>query len=153
MHSNVFVPLIAAAALLGGCASAPDEGAGGSYEPHTMNVLLGGSFDRAGDGVALGANYEYRVSKHLGAGAFGDVAFASETSTVLGGGIFVHPADRWTLLAGPGVDFVDGDADVIARIAGWYAFPIDGYRLAPTAWIDLGGDTAFFLGLSFGFDL
>lgn len=152
MLRDSVLPLVAAIGLLAGCAATPEGGAD-SYEPHSMNVLLGGSFDRAGDGVALGGNYEYRVSRHLGAGAFGDVAFADETSTVLGGGILVHPADRWTLLAGPGVEFADGDSDVIARIGTWYAFPVDGYRLAPTAWIDLGGDTAFFLGLSFGFDL
>jgi hypothetical protein len=153
MPRESVLALGAALGLLAACASTPEEGAGTSYAPHTMNVLLGGSFDRAGDGVALGANYEYRTSRHLGAGAFGDVAFANETSTVLGGGIFVHPADRWTLLAGPGVEFADGESDVIVRVGGWYAIPIDRYRLAPTAWIDLGGDAAVFLGLSFGFDL
>ncbi len=136
-----------------GCAATPESEPAPAYKPHTMNVLVGGSFDRAGDGAAVGANYEYRKTKHLGFGAFGDVAFAQETSTVLGGGVFVHPAERWTLLVGPGVEFADGDADVIARLGGWYAIPVDSYTLAPTAWIDISGDTAFFLGLSFGFNL
>ncbi|HEX5137836.1 MAG TPA: hypothetical protein VFY93_12740 [Planctomycetota bacterium] len=152
MLRDFVLPLAATLGILAGCAATPEQGAA-SYEPQSMNVLLGGSFDRAGDGVALGANYEYRVSHHLGAGAFADVAFARDASTVLGGGIFVHPADRWTLLAGPGVEFADGDADVIGRVGGWYAIPVDRYRLAPTAWVDIGGDTAFFIGLSFGFDL
>jgi hypothetical protein len=149
MFRDSVLPL---ALVLFGCAATPEGGAT-DYRPHTMNAVVGGSFDREGDGVALGANYEYRTSRHLGIAAFGDVAFADETSTVLGGGVVVHPAEGWSLLAGPGVEFADGDADAIARLGGWYAFPIDGIRLAPTAWIDLGGDTAVFLGLSFGFDL
>ena len=150
---NATLSLLATATLLTGCASSPESEAGPAYAPHTMNVLLGGSFSREGEGVALGANYECRKSKTLGFGAFGDVAFAREVSTILGGGIMVHPADRWTLLAGPGVEFADGDADVIARIGGWYAIPVDKYTLAPTAWVDFGNDSHFFLGLSFGFNL
>ena len=94
-------------------------------------------------------NYEHRISQHLGAGAFGDIAFADQTSTTLGGGVFVHPWERWTLLAGPGVEFSDGDADVIARVGGWYSFPLDKYALAPTAWVDLGDGVAFFVGIIF----
>ena len=136
-----------------GCAQTPEGEPVPSYKPNAMNVLLGGSFDRAGDGPALGANYEHRLKQTLGVGGFGDIAFADETSTVLGGAVFVHPADRWTLLAGPGVEFVDGDADVVARVGGWYAIPVKEYAIAPTAWLDLGDGVSFFLGLSFCFFL
>ncbi len=144
-----------ALALVSACAAPPpeEEQAARSFKPHTMNVLVGGSFDRAGDGPAIGANYEHGLSPKVGVGAFGDVAFGGDASTILGGGVFVHPWERWTLLAGPGVEFVEGDADVIARIGGWYAFPMDKYTISPTAWIDFGNGTAFFLGVSFGFDL
>jgi hypothetical protein len=101
----------------------------------------------------LGVNYEYRESKKLGFMGFGDVAFARDTSTVLGGGVAVHPADRWTLFAGPGVELVEGDADFLARVGGWYEFPIEKYTLAPTAWLDFGDGVAFMLGVSFGFHL
>ena len=137
--------------LLGGCASSPEGEAKGSYDPHTMRVLLGGSFDREGDGPAVGVNYEFRESSKLGFLGFSDVAFGHDTSTVVGGGIAVHPADRWTLFAGPGVEFAEGDADFIARVGGWYDFPIEKYTLSPTAWLDLGDGAAFLIGLSFGF--
>lgn len=136
-----------------GCAATPEDDPAPSYGSHTMNVLLGASFDRAGDGPAVGGSYEYRVDRRLGVGAFGDIAFAEEASTVLGGGVFVHPGDRWTLLAGPGVEFVDGDADVIARVGGWYAIPIGSYAVAPTAWVDVGDGVSIFIGLSFCFAL
>ncbi len=143
-----------AAALFAACAAPPpDEEPAKSYKANTMNVLVGGSFDRAGDGAAIGANYEHGLSPKAGVGAFGDVAFGGDVSTILGGGVYVHPWERWTLLAGPGVELVDGDADVIARIGGWYAFPMDKYTISPTAWTDFGNGTSFFLGVSFGFDL
>jgi hypothetical protein len=118
-----------------------------------MRVILAGSFDRHGEGPALGANYEFRESQKLGFMAFGDVAFARDTSTVVGGGVAVHPAERWTLFAGPGVEFADGDADLIARVGGWYEFPVEKYHLGPVVWLDLGDGVSFLLGLSFGFNL
>jgi hypothetical protein len=143
------VPL--AVALAAGCAATPEDGTTPAGGPHAINVLVGGSFDRAGDGVALGASYEYRKSPQLGIGAFGDVAFAHETSTVLGGAVFVHPADRWTLFAGPGVEFIDGDSDMIARVGGSYLVPAHDVALGPAAWVDIGGGASVFVGLSVGF--
>ena len=80
-------------------------------------------------------------------------AFGHDTSTVLGGAVFVHVAERWTLLAGPGVEFAEGDADLLARIGGFYDIPMDNWTIAPTAWIDVGDGVSFFLGVSFGFAL
>ena len=145
--------------LLVGCAStvrtaAPPTPVVAATGPgaHEVRLLVGGSFDRAGDGAALGAQYEYRKTPDLGFGAFGDVAFGRRTSTVLGGGVFWHPKTPWTVFAGPGVEFVRGDADVIARIGGAYAFDVDSYTLGPIAWIDLGDDVSLLLGIALGFD-
>ena len=100
----------------------------------------------------MGASYEYRKRGQVGLGGFADVAFGRDTSTVLGGAGFFHPAERWTIFAGPGVEFVRGDADLLGRIGGSYAFPMDEFTLSPIGWLDLGaGDVALLLGLGFGF--
>jgi hypothetical protein len=111
-----------------------------------MNVLAGVSFNRPDTGVAVGAQYEYRKDDKLGFGAFADVAFADDVTTVLGGAVYWHPADRWTVFGGPGVMFGDGDTDVIARVGGGYTFPVKKWTIQPTAWVDIGEEVAVFLG-------
>jgi hypothetical protein len=143
--------LAAALALSVGCAARSTTDPATPYAPHTVNLILGASFNRSGDGVALGGNYEYRTHGKLGYGGFADIAFGDDTSTAVGGAVYYHPADRWGILAGPGVAIADGDADVFARVGGWYAFPFTEFTLAPTAWIDLGEDVAGFFGVSVGF--
>jgi len=120
-------------------------------DPHAVNVIVGGSFDRAGDGAAVGAQYEYRKDDRWGYGVFGDVAFAKRTSTALGGAVYFHPKEPWTVFGGPGVEFANGDADVFARIGGSYAFDLDEFTLGPIGWIDLGDNAALFIGLAFTF--
>jgi hypothetical protein len=145
---SLLTTILVAAALCAvtGCAATAASGGARSYEPHTMNVLVGASFNRPDTGVGVGANYEYRKEDKLGFGGFADIAFADEVSTVLGGAVFWHPVDRWTVFGGPGVMFVDGDADVIARVGGSYTFPVKKWTIAPTAWVDLGEDVAVFIG-------
>jgi hypothetical protein len=146
---NLVTTILVAAALsaVTGCAASAAGSGARSYEPHTMNAVVGASLNRHGEGVAIGANYEYRKEDKLGFGGFADIAFADDTSTVLGGAVFWHPADRWSVFGGPGVNFADGDADVIARLGGFYTFPLDKFTVAPTGWIDLGDDVAFFIGV------
>jgi len=143
----VTILVAAALSVATGCAAPAASSGARSYEPNTMNVLVGASLSRHGDGVAVGGNYEYRKEDKLGFGGFADVAFADDTSTVLGGAIFWHPADRWTVFGGPGVNFANGDADVLARVGGYYTFEIDKFTIAPTGWVDLADDVAFFIGV------
>jgi hypothetical protein len=119
-----------------------------------MTLVVGGSFDRAGDGPLVGAQYERRRSGKVGVGGFADAAFGRDTSTAVGGAVWYHPADGWALFGGPGVAFADGDADVLVRLGSGYAFPAGNARIMPLGWIDLGGhqDVALFLGIGFGFD-
>jgi len=149
-----YVPrLLAVAAVLAavGCASTSGEAAPPAYAPHTMNVLIGGSFDRGGDGPALGGTYEYRKRGKVGFGGFADVAFGNDTSTVVGGAVFVRPEERWGLMAGPGVEFINGNTNVLARIGGWYEFPMDEFTISPIGWIDLDSDdVSFFIGVALG---
>ena len=147
MRNLVTTTLVAAAlAVVTGCAAPAASSGARSYEPHTMNVLLGASFNRPDTGVAVGANYEYRKEDKLGFGAFADVAFADEVTTVLGGAVYWHPVDRWTVFGGPGVMFGDGDTDVIARVGGSYTIPLKKWTIAPTGWVDIGEEVALFIG-------
>ncbi len=145
---NVVTTILVAAALsaVTGCAATAASSGAKSFEPHTMNVLLGASFNRPDTGVAVGANYEYRKEDKLGFGAFADIALADEVSTVLGGAVFWHPARQWTVFGGPGVMFLDGDTEVIARVGGSYALPVKKWTIAPTGWIDIGDEVALFIG-------
>jgi len=147
---HLVMTILAAAALsaVTGCAATAASSGARSYEPNTMNVLVGASFNRPEAGVALGANYEHRRDDKLGFGGFADIAFGSDTSTVVGGAVFWHPEDRWAVFGGPGVNFTSGDnAEVIARLGGYYTFPVKEWTVAPTGWIDLGNHVALFIGV------
>jgi hypothetical protein len=134
-----------------GCAATPEGPDASASDPNAATFIVGASFDRSGDGAALGANYEYRKRGMVGLGGYADVAFGRSTSTVLGGAGFFHPAERWTVFAGPGVEFVRDDAEFLVRIGGSYAFPMDELTLSPIGWLDLAeGDVALLLGLGFG---
>jgi hypothetical protein len=117
-----------------------------------FHALAGFTAGRGGDGVTLGANYEYQLKDEIGVGGFGEVTLSNRTAVVLGGAAFFHVGDRWVFLGGPGVEIISGNADVIARVGGWYEFEVDDFTLAPTLFIDLGGgDPAIVVGVSFGF--
>lgn len=150
---NLVITILAAAALsaMTGCAATAASSGAKSYEPNTMNAVVGVSLNRPETGVLVGANYEYRRDDKLGFGGFADVAFGNDTSAVVGGAVFWHPEDRLAIFGGPGVNFTSGDANVIARVGGYYTFEWKKYTLAPTAWVDLGSDVAVFIGAAMMF--
>jgi hypothetical protein len=147
---NLVITALVAAALsaVTGCAATAASSGARSYDPHTMDVVVGASFNRPETGVAVGANYEYRKDDKLGFGGFADIAFGDGTSTVVGGAVFWHPDDRLAVFGGPGVNFTSGGStEVIARVGGYYTFEWKKYEIAPTAWVDLGDDVAVFVGV------
>jgi hypothetical protein len=118
--------------------------------PHGVRMFLGGASEREGGGFVLGGQYEYRMQDKLGLGGFLDLTFGDEVATTLGGAVYWHPANRVTLLAGPGVE-LDGSGDVFVRLGGSYEFPVDRITLAPAAYVDVGADgTPVLLGLLVG---
>ena len=155
--------LIAAVAALSLCAAcvAPSGRAVASDEPvhaasawseQSFRAFAGFTAERGGDGVTLGGNYEYQLEDEVGLGGFAEVTLSNRTAVVIGGAGFFHVGDRWVFLGGPGVEIIDGDADVIVRVGGWYEFEMDEFTLAPTLFIDLGdGDPAIVVGVTFGF--
>ncbi|MGH7163140.1 MAG: hypothetical protein ACREID_06630 [Planctomycetota bacterium] len=158
--------MVALFALLGACASARQrlkeaessepmfaEAAGAPAERNSVNLLVGVTIDRADDGFTLGGNYERRLGDELGVGGFADATFGGDhTAAVVGPAVFYHPADRWVVFGGPGVEFFRGDAEALARLGVWYEFPVEKLTLSPTFFVDLGGDddAAAFLGVSLG---
>jgi hypothetical protein len=126
--------------------------AASAWTDQAFHAFAGFTAERGGDGVTLGGNYEYQLEDEVGLGGFAEVTLSNRTAVVLGGAGFFHVGDRWVFLGGPGVEIMDGDADVIVRVGGWYEFEMDDFTLAPTLFIDLGdGDPAIVVGVSFGF--
>ena len=117
---------------------------------HRVNGLVGGTTDRGGGGFTIGGNYEYLLKHELGIAGFADITFGSRTTTTVGGGVWWHPADRWNLLAAPGVSFGNG-TDVFVRLGVAYDFPFKEYLLSPYVSVDVfGNKTPVFFAFSFG---
>lgn len=134
--------------------AAADEKPAFSTAPSHQNSfrpIVGGTTEREGGGLTLGAQYEYHVTKDWGAGAFADITFGDSTAFVLGGAGYWHPVEELTLLAGPGVDFENDD--VFARVGGSYEFKVKELMMGPAIYVDLGArKTPIFAGLLFSFD-
>lgn len=123
-----------------------------AWEEHAFHAFAGFTAGRGGDGVTLGGNYEYRLEHEVGVGGFAEATLSNDTAVVLGGAGFFHVGDRWVFVGGPGVEIINGNANAIVRLGGWYEFEVDDFTLAPTLFIDVGGgDTAIVAGVSFGF--
>ena len=135
-------------------AQRPPEGAGASRSDgrNFAEVSLGYTFGRGGDGLTIGATYEYLLRKDMGVGGFGQyTAGDNDDVGVLGGGVFFHPQDAWRVLVGLGFEFGD-DTEFLARVGGSYEFPLGTMTLSPEAYIDFttGGDVPLYIGVSFG---
>ena len=133
----------------GGPAGAPTGSPG---EKHMVSFFVGGTVDRAGGGLTLGADYEYRLKDHLGVGAFGEYVAGDFDVGVLGGGVFFHPREEWVVLVGLGAEFGDGESEFLARVGGSYEIPLGTITLSPTAYVDFvaDGELAYVFGLKFG---
>lgn len=106
--------------------------------PNAVNVMLGGAF-RRGDGGAftLGIDYERRLSRLWGVGAYVDLAFGRRFAFVGGAAGYVHPWRDLVLVVGPGFEHEDGDTHALVRLGGFYEWEVGKIWIAPAAYVDI----------------
>lgn len=120
---------------------------------HVVSFFVGGSSERGdGGGATLGAEYAYRFRPKWSVGAFGEYTAGHLDATALGAAIFFFPIEPLALMAGPGVEFEDGDGEALLRVGAAWEFEVGQIILAPGVYVDFvnGGRKVIVAGLNIG---
>ena len=174
MHVSPF--LLIGAMAFAGCATAPrpaverfraaeatfagevDEPTGeGGLRRHILNGFAGLAREDADlAGVALGIDYEYRLSERWGFGGFTEAVVGEGRALIAGVDVVLHPAEAVSLFVGYGQEQKSDEWEGIVRVGGLYEFPIgEGWTLSPTVTYDFSlkrpEEDVLNLGLSLGY--
>ncbi len=154
----VRVLVLVLAAGLAGCAStrlatepveAHHDGEHG--HSHHVTLFLGNTRAHGEDGFTVGADYEYRLSRLAGIGAFVDRAEGHHDTTIVGPALFVHPYGHWRLLVAPAVENEGSENQFLLRAGLAYEFEVGEWTIAPTLNVDfVDGEESSVFGLSIG---
>ncbi|MHC4972248.1 MAG: hypothetical protein ACYTG3_07945 [Planctomycetota bacterium] len=120
---------------------------------HVVSLFVGGSSERGdGGGFTIGAEYAYRFRPKWSVGAFGEYTAGDLDAVALGAAVFFFPIEPLALMAGPGVELVDGKAEALARVGAAYEFEVGEVILAPGVYVDFvnGGTQVIVAGLNIG---
>ncbi|UCD56890.1 MAG: hypothetical protein JSV16_13870, partial [Candidatus Hydrogenedentota bacterium] len=119
---------------------------------HHVALFLGNTHAEGEDEFTIGVDYEYRMDQSVGVGGVIDYAGGDLESTVVAGGLFLHPYRGLRLLLAPGFENKHGENEFLFRIGASYQFPIfDGWTIAPTFNVDfVDGEEAKQVGIGLG---
>ena len=123
------------------------------HGPHHLSVLAGGTTISAVDETAttLGIDYEYRVSDFVGLGVVAERAFGRIDSTTLLAVADLHLAKGLVVQTGPGIEFIDGEENFVARIGALYEFELGGgLTFSPQFHYDISKEDAVVFGAAIG---
>jgi hypothetical protein len=139
----------------GGASAAEEaqEGEEHGEHRHHLSLLLGATsyLEENETSFTLGVDYERRLSPRWGAGLFGEVVFADETETLLGVSGIYHATRQLELVAGVGLEFADGESELLLRLGAVYLWEKRGYSLGPFLfWDTVSGDSSLVYGVSVG---
>lgn len=119
--------------------------------PHSPESRSGGSgaAEARKDAFTFGVDYEFRLNRFLGVGAFYDHAYGDLRTNVVAPGVFIHPFSHFTVVAAPGLERHEGHNEFVFRLASSYDFPINRLALAPTFAVDfLEGRRVYVYGVT-----
>jgi hypothetical protein len=145
-----------------------DETEHGHWHKHHAGFFAGGSTYKENNGVTVGGDYEFRLTKYFGLGAAVEHAFGSLKETVVAFPVFFHPGAGLRLGMGPGFERYTGDlpeehahhgeathddkAHFLWRFQALYDFPVGKrFTITPNLALDIqSGRQVFVYGVTFG---
>jgi hypothetical protein len=148
-----------AAVLMQGFAAAlsaeEEHGEAEVHHRHHVGVFFGGAVrdeEHTESGFALGADYQYRFTQLLSAGALAEVATGDLREVLLVAPIYLHPWRGLAFAVGPGAEIPsEGNVKFAMRFGVGYRFPVGQFTIRPEFIADLvEGTPTYVIGLSFG---
>ena len=133
------------------------------FSKHHIALFIGATtnFSHESTSYTIGLDYEYRFSKFLGLGLFGEYIVSEPEEILAGLAVYAHPFKGAKLLAAPLLVFSEGlhdtehepgkAANFAFRIAAGYDFHIGNLSIGPVVNFDIGATKAISYGLSIGF--
>jgi hypothetical protein len=132
------------------------EEVGHEHSRHHLEATFGAAYNDGKTGSYTGFEYEYRFSGLFGVGAFVDQTFDGFDLAALGVVANFHPAGRWKVLTGLGVERkIGGDKDkALLRVGGAYEFHVGNGTISPTVAYDFieDGKDVVYAGVAIGFE-
>ncbi len=121
------------------------------YHRNLVAVYVGvTSEDRRDNGLALGIEYERRLTQSFGVGVLAEHTFGDLDFWVYAVP-FAYHTGRWKFLIAPGVEDGDLGSDFLVRVGGDYAFEVGRWEFAPGLDVDfVDGDQVLVVGVSIG---
>ena len=137
-------------------AAGETEEAGHEASHHHLEATFGAAYNDGKSAVFTGFEYEYRFSHLMGVGAFLDGTFDGFDLAAAGVVANFHPAGRWKVLAGVGVERkLGGDTDKkFLRVGGAYEFHLGNGTISPTVAYDFveNNKDVVYVGVAIGFE-
>ena len=123
------------------------------FEPNLLAVFVGiTSEDRRDNGLAVGLEYERRLSKSFGIGALAERTFG-DIDTWVFAAPFAYHTGPWKFYAGPGFENADetDENEFLVRVGAEYGFEVGSWEIAPQVDLDfVDSDAVFVFGVTFG---
>ena len=121
------------------------------YHPNLLALFIGvTSEERRETGLALGIEYERRLSKAFGIGALVEHTFGDIDTTVYAVP-FAYHSGPWKVYVAPGLEDSDDGTEGLVRIGAEYGFEAGDWEISPQIDVDfVDGDQAFVFGIVFG---
>jgi hypothetical protein len=144
---------VLAVLLLGLTGTATAEEAHESH--HKKNVLagfVGLTHERRENGLALGVEYERKITESVGVGMLAEYTFGEFDFWVVATPVYFG-VDRWRFGIAPGLEGTRGETEPLARLIVGYEFEGKGRHYAPGLSIDfVDGEQVYVLGIAVGFE-
>ena len=129
------------------------------HHPHHIGLFVGygteSKDDKEEEGFAIGVEYEWSFTERWGVGAvFEGLGQDTIRDYLLIVPVSYHPAKRWRLFAGPGVEFTEKKDKLAFRLGAGYKFELGGaWSLSPELLVDMieTGENTWVAGLALGY--
>jgi hypothetical protein len=160
-HRVSFALAVVAALALGPWISAPllgdepeshsPESAHAEHHPNLLAGFVGVALeDRRDNGLAVGIEYERRISERFGVGGLAEYTFGDFDVTVYAVPFAFH-LGRWKLYGAPGIEDGQHGTEALLRIGAEYGFQVGSWEISPQVDLDfVDGDQIFVTGVTFG---
>jgi len=153
MKKTILMTACIAAVTLGANAEEAHEAAEEHFHKHHVGGFLGGTHDyNSEDALTVGLDYEYRLTKLLGAIALIEYAGGNIDSAIFGGGLLFHPGGDVRLLTAVGKEVHHGHSEFVARLGAFYDFHLGNGTMSPVLMVDIleSGELNVIYGIGMG---
>ena len=132
--------------------NASEEAHGAEHKKNVIAGFVGLTHERRENGLALGVEYERKITESVGIGLLAERTWGDFNFWVVAVPVYFGTG-RWRFGVGPGVEGTRGDTEPLGRFIVGYEFEGEKAHYAPGLAIDfVDGEQVYVLGVAIGFE-